>query len=73
MAIAFRPLFKRFTNAHDTIIMPTFSTEKYPGDLGVRALIETIPIDINMEDYTRWAELPVRELHNQYAAQGNAF
>lgn len=61
-------LIKRFANHCDAIITPTPSTEEYLRNLGVSALIETIPTGISMEDYDCWTAREVRELRSRYAA-----
>jgi len=61
-------LIKRFANHCDAIITPTPSTEEYLRNLGVSALIETIPTGIGMEDYNCWTSQEVRELRRRYAA-----
>jgi len=61
-------LIKRFANHCDAIITPTPSTEEYLRNLGVSALIETIPTGISMEDYTCWTAQQVHAFRNQYAA-----
>jgi 1,2-diacylglycerol 3-alpha-glucosyltransferase len=61
-------LIKRFANHCDAIITPTASTEEYLRNLGVSALIETIPTGISMEDYKCWTPQQVHALRSQYAA-----
>jgi glycosyltransferase involved in cell wall biosynthesis len=61
-------LIKRFANRCDAIITPTPSTEEYLRNLGVSALIETIPSGIGMEDYKYWTPQKVYELRRQYTA-----
>ncbi len=61
-------LIKHFANHCDGIITPTPSTEEYLRNLGVSALIETIPTGISMEDYKCWTPQKVRELRRQYTA-----
>lgn len=61
-------LIKRFANRCDAIITPTPSTEEYLRNLGVSALIETIPTGIDMEDYKCWTPQEVEELRRQYTA-----
>jgi glycosyltransferase involved in cell wall biosynthesis len=63
-------LIKRFANHCDAIITPTPSTEQYLRNLGVSALIETIPTGISMGDYDCWTAPEVRELRSRYAATG---
>jgi len=59
---------KQVANQCDAIITPTPSTEEYLRNLGVRALIETIPTGINMEDYQSWSEQQVLEFRRRYAS-----
>lgn len=61
-------LIKRFANRCDAIITPTPSTEEYLRNLGVSALIETIPTGICMEDYKCWTPQKVHELRSRYVA-----
>jgi glycosyltransferase involved in cell wall biosynthesis len=63
-------LIKRFANRCDAIITPTPSTEEYLRNLGVSALIETIPTGVNMEDYRCWKARDVYELRRRYVADG---
>ncbi len=63
-------LIKRFANKCDAIITPTSSTEEYLRNLGVSALIETIPTGINIKDYKRWSPQQVQALRSRYAAPG---
>jgi 1,2-diacylglycerol 3-alpha-glucosyltransferase len=65
-------LIKRFANRCDAIITPTPSTEEYLRNLGVSALIETIPTGIGLEDYRGWTPQEVRALRRRYAADGEA-
>jgi 1,2-diacylglycerol 3-alpha-glucosyltransferase len=67
--LAAHVLIKRFANRCDAIITPTPSTEEYLRNLGVSALIETIPTGIGMEDYKRWTPQKVHELRNRYASE----
>jgi 1,2-diacylglycerol 3-alpha-glucosyltransferase len=60
-------LIKRFANRCDAIITPTPSTEEYLRNLGVSALIETIPSGISMEDYRGWTPQEVHQLRSRYA------
>jgi 1,2-diacylglycerol 3-alpha-glucosyltransferase len=59
-------LIKRFANHCDAIITPTPSTEEYLRNLGVSALIETIPTGISMEDYKGWTPQQIHSLRSQY-------
>jgi len=61
-------MIKHFANKCDAIITPTSSTEEYLRNLGVSALIETIPTGIGMEDYKCWTAQQVHALRSQYAA-----
>lgn len=61
-------LIKRFANRCEAIITPTPSTEEYLRNLGVSALIETIPTGIAMEDYRCWTPEQVQELRGRHAA-----
>ena len=61
-------LIKRFANRCDAIITPTPFTGEYLRNLGVSALIETIPTGISMEDYKCWTSQKVHELRSQYVA-----
>lgn len=63
-------LIKRFANHCDAIITPTSSTEEYLRNLGVSALIETIPTGISIKDYTQWSERQVQALRDQYVDPG---
>lgn len=60
-------LIKHFANRCDAIITPTSSTEEYLRNLGVSALIETIPTGINIEDYKRWSDTQVQDCRSRYA------
>lgn len=61
-------LIKRFANHCDAIITPTPSTEEYLRNLGISALIETIPSGISMEDYKCWTPEQIQALRRRYAA-----
>jgi len=61
-------IIKHFANKCDAIITPTSSTEEYLRNLGVSALVETIPTGINIEEYNRWSRQQVQELRDQYVA-----
>jgi len=63
-------LIKHFANKCDAIITPTSSTEEYLRNLGVSALIETIPTGISIGDYQHWSFQQVQALRSQYAASG---
>ncbi|MEJ2655806.1 MAG: glycosyltransferase [Desulfobacterales bacterium] len=68
--IAVHFLIKRFANKCDAIITPTPSTEEYLRNLGVRALIETIPTGIIIEDYKRWSLKQIQDLRSRYVVPG---
>ena len=53
-------------NHCDAIITPTPSTEEYLRNLGVSALIETIPTGIRLQDYEFWTPEQVRECRHSY-------
>jgi len=59
-------LIKRFANHCDAIITPTPSTEEYLRNLGVSALIETIPTGICMENYKCWTPQQIQALRDKY-------
>lgn len=61
-------LIRHFANKCDAIITPTPSTEEYLRNLGVSALIETIPTGISIDDYKRWSPQQVQDLRSRYAA-----
>jgi 1,2-diacylglycerol 3-alpha-glucosyltransferase len=63
-------LIKHFANRCDAIITPTASTEEYLRNLGVSALIETIPTGINTKDYACWSPEKIQNLRNRYVAPG---
>jgi glycosyltransferase involved in cell wall biosynthesis len=63
-------IIKHFANRCDAIITPTASTEEYLRNLGVSALIETIPTGINTEDYRQWSPQEVEDLRCRYTAPG---
>lgn len=63
-------VIKQFANRCDAIITPTASTEEYLRNLGVSALIETIPTGINIEEYSSWSDEQVQELRSQYVDAG---
>jgi glycosyltransferase involved in cell wall biosynthesis len=65
-------MIKRFANNCDAIITPTASTEEYLRNLGVSALIETIPTGISLEDYKQWSPKEVQSLRDQYASPGES-
>ncbi|MCG6973280.1 MAG: glycosyltransferase [Desulfobacterales bacterium] len=68
--IAVHFLIKRFANKCDAIITPTSSTEEYLRNIGVSALIETIPTGISMGDYQRWSPEQVQALRSRYVDPG---
>jgi len=59
-------IIKKFANRCDAIITPTPSTEEYLRNLGVSALIETIPTGISMEDYRYWTDEQIGMLRGKY-------
>jgi 1,2-diacylglycerol 3-alpha-glucosyltransferase len=63
-------LIKHFANRCDAIITPTVSTEEYLRNVGVSALIETIPTGIRLDDYRRWSGEQVRDLRDRYVSAG---
>jgi glycosyltransferase involved in cell wall biosynthesis len=63
-------LIKHFANRCDAIITPTASTEEYLRNLGVSALIETIPTGIRLEAYRNWSQAQVRDLRDRYISPG---
>jgi glycosyltransferase involved in cell wall biosynthesis len=58
---------KVVANHCDAIITPTPSTEEYLRNLGVSALIETIPTGIKLQDYDSWTEEQVLQCRRSYA------
>jgi len=63
-------VIKQFANRCDAIITPTESTEEYLRNLGVSALIETIPTGISIDEYSAWSDEQVQELRSQYVDTG---
>jgi glycosyltransferase involved in cell wall biosynthesis len=63
-------LIKHFANHCDAIVTPTPSTEEYLRNLGVSALIETIPTGIAIEDYKQWSQQQIQALRDQYVDPG---
>lgn len=63
-------IIKHFANRCDAIITPTASTEEYLRNLGVSALIETLPTGINIEAYHQWSAQQVQALRSRYSAPG---
>ena len=61
-------VIKQFANKCDAIITPTASTEEYLRNLGVSALIETIPTGIRTEEYTSWSSGQIQDLRDRYVA-----
>lgn len=61
---------KHFANKCDAIITPTASTEEYLRNLGVSAIIETIPTGISIKDYEAWTAEQINELRSQYVRSG---
>ncbi len=64
--LAAHVLIQHFANRCDAIVTPTPSTEEYLRNLGVSALIETIPTGIVMEDYQCWTPREVLALRRKY-------
>jgi Glycosyltransferase len=58
---------KAVANHCDAIITPTPSTEEYLRNLGVSALIETIPTGIKLEEYASWSKEEVLSCRRTYA------
>lgn len=58
---------KTVANHCDAIITPTPSTEEYLRNLGVSALIETIPTGIKLEEYASWSKEEVLSCRRTYA------
>lgn len=61
-------MIKHFANRCDAIITPTSTTKEYLRNLGVSALIETIPTGISIKDCKRYSPQQIRDLRSQYAA-----
>ncbi len=61
---------KHFANKCDAIITPTASTEEYLRNLGVSAIIETIPTGISIKDYEAWPAEQIKKLRSQYVDSG---
>ncbi|WP_320127397.1 glycosyltransferase [uncultured Sphaerochaeta sp.] len=59
-------MIKKFSNHCDAIIAPSASTEEYLRNLGVSAIIETIPTGINIESYGMWSKEQVQETRDTY-------
>ncbi|GAB4347111.1 MAG: hypothetical protein Kow0089_24650 [Desulfobulbaceae bacterium] len=59
-------VIKHFAGRCDAIIAPTPSTEEYLRNLGVSALVETIPTGISMEDYECWSPEQVAAMRSRY-------
>lgn len=55
-------MIKRFANHWEAIITPMSSTEEYLRNLGVSALIETIPTGISIKYYEHWPPRQVQAL-----------
>ncbi len=67
-SLAAHYMIKHFANRCDAIITPTSSTEEYLRNLGVSALIETIPTGISIKDYKRYSPQQIKDLRSRYAA-----
>lgn len=63
-------LIRRFADRCDAIVAPTASTEEYLRNLGVSALIETIPTGIQVDAYDQCSSDEVRAWREQYCPQG---
>ena len=63
-------MIKQFANRCDAIIAPSSSTEEYLRNLGVSAIIETIPTGINIESYGQWTEKQIEETRALYVRPG---
>jgi glycosyltransferase involved in cell wall biosynthesis len=63
-------MVKNFANHCDAVIAPSSSTEEYLRNLGVSAIIETIPTGINIEAYGQWTEKQVAETRSAYVKEG---
>lgn len=61
---------KHFANKCDAIITPTASTEEYLRNLGVSAIIETIPTGISIKDYEAWPAEQIKKVKSQYVHPG---
>jgi glycosyltransferase involved in cell wall biosynthesis len=59
-------MIKHFAKKCDAIITPTPSTEEYLRNLGVSALIETIPTGVNILDYKQWSQQQIQDLRSKY-------
>jgi glycosyltransferase involved in cell wall biosynthesis len=63
-------MIKHFANRCDAIIAPSSSTEEYLRNLGVSAIIETIPTGINIEAYQMWTEEQIKETRDSFVQAG---
>ena len=63
-------LIRRFANRCQAVITPTISTEEYLRNLGVSAIIETIPTGINLTAYQDYRAASVAALRADYAQAG---
>jgi glycosyltransferase involved in cell wall biosynthesis len=63
-------MIKNFANHCDAIIAPSSSTEEYLRNLGVSAIIETIPTGINLEAYEQWTEKQIKETRDSFVREG---
>jgi len=59
-------MIKRFANQCDAIITPTISTEEYLRNLGVSALIETIPTGIDIDAYQQSSNQDIQAYRKLY-------
>lgn len=60
-------LVRRFANHCQAVITPTVSTEEYLRQLGVSAIIETIPTGINTDVYQCQSDAELAQFRLQYA------
>ncbi|AEV28588.1 glycosyltransferase [Sphaerochaeta pleomorpha str. Grapes] len=63
-------MIKHFANRCDAIIAPSSSTEEYLRNLGVSAIIETIPTGINIEAYGQWTAEQIEQTRAAYVRPG---
>jgi glycosyltransferase involved in cell wall biosynthesis len=62
---------KAVANHCNAIITPTASTEEYLRNLGVSALIETIPTGIKLQDYDSWSDEQVQQCRLSYTQKND--
>ncbi|MFW6314493.1 MAG: glycosyltransferase [Desulfohalobiaceae bacterium] len=63
-------VIKRFADNCDGIIVPTYSVEEYLRNLGVSALIETIPTGVEIERFQDVNQEQVQSLRSSYTQEG---